>query len=148
MPLAGLILNRTHPMLSSLAAEKATEAADAFGDKDSDLTAGVLRIHADRAERSKREIRLLSRCCRGSPAPIRTSRLWACRRCRSTCRIWRHCGRSPTRSPARPRPSAHTGGRLAILFRIVAASSATVGPHTTTSMTWLARSAMACAHTS
>jgi anion-transporting ArsA/GET3 family ATPase len=68
MPLAGLILNRTHPMLSSLHAEKAVEAAEALEGKDpSSLTAAVLRVHADRAERSKREIRLLSRFTGANP---------------------------------------------------------------------------------
>jgi anion-transporting ArsA/GET3 family ATPase len=68
MPLAGLILNRTHPMLSTLHADKASEAAEALEDKDSDsLSAAVLHIHADRAERSKREIRLLSRFTGANP---------------------------------------------------------------------------------
>src|SRR6195952_245213 len=61
MPLAGLILNRPHPMLSNLQADKANDAADqlaADGAEDGPeaLTAAVLRIHADRAMTSKREI--------------------------------------------------------------------------------------------
>jgi anion-transporting ArsA/GET3 family ATPase len=68
MPLSGLILNRTHPMLSSLKSDKASGAADALEAKDPEsLTAAVLRIHADRAERSKREIRLLSRFTGANP---------------------------------------------------------------------------------
>src|SRR6201991_1281459 len=65
MPLAGLILNRTHPLLCDLNAEKATEAAaqlEGPGGADADaLTAATLRIHADRAVTAKREVRLLSR---------------------------------------------------------------------------------------
>ncbi|MGA8330790.1 MAG: ArsA family ATPase, partial [Mycobacterium sp.] len=72
MPLAGLILNRTHPMLCSLPLERAidgakylengTEAVDDHG-----LTKAVLEIHADRASTSKREIRLLSRFTGANP---------------------------------------------------------------------------------
>src|ERR1700737_4572254 len=59
MPLAGMILNRTHPTLSDLHAEKAEEAAEQL-EKDPDaLAAAVLRIHADRAHTAKREARLL-----------------------------------------------------------------------------------------
>jgi anion-transporting ArsA/GET3 family ATPase len=72
MPLAGLILNRTHPMLCSLQTDKANDAADqldadASGDSPEALTAAVLRIHADRALTSKREIRLLSRFTGANP---------------------------------------------------------------------------------
>jgi anion-transporting ArsA/GET3 family ATPase len=72
MPLAGLILNRTHPMLSNLQADKANDAADqlatgAAADGPEALTAAVLRIHADRAMTSKREIRLLSRFTGANP---------------------------------------------------------------------------------
>ncbi len=66
MPLAGLILNRTHPMLSALPAERAVDATEklehAATEDESTLLAGaVLRIHAERALIAKREIRLLSR---------------------------------------------------------------------------------------
>lgn len=68
MPLAGLILNRTHPTLSELHADKADEAADELEKKDPDaLAAAVLRIHADRAMTAKREIRLLSRFTGANP---------------------------------------------------------------------------------
>jgi anion-transporting ArsA/GET3 family ATPase len=72
MPLAGLILNRTHPMLCSLQTEKAHDAADqldaaASGDSPEALTSAVLRIHADRAMTAKREIRLLSRFTGANP---------------------------------------------------------------------------------
>jgi anion-transporting ArsA/GET3 family ATPase len=68
MPLAGLILNRTHPTLSDLHAEKAEEAADdlAVDDPDS-LAVAVLRIHAERAQTAKREVRLLSRFTGANP---------------------------------------------------------------------------------
>ncbi|MBN3456284.1 ArsA family ATPase [Mycobacterium sp. DSM 3803] len=68
MPLAGLILNRTHPTLCDLHAEKAEEAADELAADDPEsLTAGVLRIHADRAQTAKREVRLLSRFTGANP---------------------------------------------------------------------------------
>ena len=68
MPLAGLILNRTHPTLSSLHADKAAEAADELAQTDSDpLAAAVLRIHADRAQTAKREVRLLARFTGANP---------------------------------------------------------------------------------
>lgn len=75
MPLAGLILNRTHPMLCGLTVERAIDGAveleagaegatEPGGDA---LTAGVLRIHADRGQTAKREIRLLSRFTGANP---------------------------------------------------------------------------------
>ena len=69
MPLAGLILNRTHPTLTSLAGEKAEEAADALDASNGEggLTAAVLRIHAARAATAKREVRLLSRFTGANP---------------------------------------------------------------------------------
>jgi anion-transporting ArsA/GET3 family ATPase len=66
MPLAGLILNRTHPMLCDLKPELASTAADSLGEDDA-LTAAVLRIHADRALTAKREVRLLSRFTGANP---------------------------------------------------------------------------------
>ncbi len=70
MPLAGLILNRTHPILCDLHADKANEAADELGGVDGPeaLTAAVLRIHADRALTAKREVRLLARFTGANPA--------------------------------------------------------------------------------
>ena len=69
MPLAGLILNRTHPMLCDLQADKANEAADQLAEEDGpeSLTAAILRIHADRAMTAKREVRLLSRFTGANP---------------------------------------------------------------------------------
>ncbi len=69
MPLAGLILNRTHPMLCDLKADSANEAADRLGGEDGPeaLTAAMLRIHADRAMTAKREVRLLSRFTGANP---------------------------------------------------------------------------------
>jgi anion-transporting ArsA/GET3 family ATPase len=66
MPLAGLILNRTHPMLSALPVERAidateTLAAAADSDESAQIAGAVLRIHAERAVIARREIRLLSR---------------------------------------------------------------------------------------
>jgi anion-transporting ArsA/GET3 family ATPase len=68
MPLAGLILNRTHPTLCDLHAEKAQETAEELEKTDPDsLTAAVLKIHADRALTAKREVRLLSRFTGANP---------------------------------------------------------------------------------
>jgi anion-transporting ArsA/GET3 family ATPase len=73
MPLAGLILNRTHPMLCSLPVERAIDGAQTL-ESESEATNGtealataVLQIHADRAATSKREIRLLSRFTGANP---------------------------------------------------------------------------------
>lgn len=70
MPLAGLILNRTHPMLCALTVERAIDGAvelEKRSDGGSVLTAGVLRVHADRGQTAKREVRLLSRFTGANP---------------------------------------------------------------------------------
>jgi anion-transporting ArsA/GET3 family ATPase len=59
MPLAGLVLNRTHPVLADLSATKARAAADEV--RSGPLAAAVLRLHADRVDLAEREERLLSR---------------------------------------------------------------------------------------
>jgi anion-transporting ArsA/GET3 family ATPase len=68
MPLAGMILNRTHPTLSELHVERAIDAAeDLEVDDPGSLAAAVLRIHADRGQTAKREVRLLSRFTGANP---------------------------------------------------------------------------------
>lgn len=72
MPLAGLVLNRTHPMLCDLARDHALTAADKLDEtaqeRESDvLTAALLRVHAHRAETAEREARLLRRFARANP---------------------------------------------------------------------------------
>jgi anion-transporting ArsA/GET3 family ATPase len=68
MPLAGLILNRTHPMLCPLTVERAIDGAVQLEEAGSDpLAAAALRIHADRGQTAKREIRLLSRFTGANP---------------------------------------------------------------------------------
>lgn len=68
MPLAGLILNRTHPTLCKLKADKAAEAAAELEKTDPGaLAVAALRIHADRASTAKREVRLLSRFTGANP---------------------------------------------------------------------------------
>lgn len=68
MPLAGLILNRTHPTLCPLTVERATDGAVELEAADPEsLAAAVLRVHADRALTAKREIRLLSRFTGANP---------------------------------------------------------------------------------
>ena len=59
MPLAGLVLNRTHPVLADLSASQARAAAD--GLRGAPLAAAVLRLHADRVDLAAREERLLAR---------------------------------------------------------------------------------------
>ncbi|WP_298181851.1 ArsA family ATPase [Saccharomonospora sp.] len=69
MPLAGLIANRTHPVLADLSAIDALAAAEALerrGDS-APLASAVLRLHADRVEISKREERLLARFTKAHP---------------------------------------------------------------------------------
>lgn len=65
MPLAGLVLNRTHPVLAQLPADHALTAADKLSEETADpdtvLTAAVLRLHAQRAALAKRETHLLQR---------------------------------------------------------------------------------------
>ncbi|ORV87866.1 ArsA family ATPase [Mycolicibacterium iranicum] len=69
MPLAGLILNRTHPTLCELHADKAEEAAEELEKSQPDsVAAAALRIHAARASTAKREVRLLSRFTGANPA--------------------------------------------------------------------------------
>ena len=69
MPLAGLILNRTHPMLCALPVERAIDGAaelEAGPSRKADaLAAAVLQIHA--GQTAKREIRLLSRFTGANP---------------------------------------------------------------------------------
>jgi anion-transporting ArsA/GET3 family ATPase len=59
MPLAGLVLNRTHPVFAELSADRARGAAEAL--RGAPLAAAVLRLHADRVDLADREERLLSR---------------------------------------------------------------------------------------
>ena len=68
MPLAGLILNRTHPMLCQLHRERAVDGAEELEADDPDsLAVAALRIHADRALTANREVRLLSRFTGANP---------------------------------------------------------------------------------
>ena len=66
MPLAGLVLNRTHPVLAPLSATRARDVADELN--GTPLAAAVLRLHADRVDRAAREDRLLARFARAHPA--------------------------------------------------------------------------------
>jgi anion-transporting ArsA/GET3 family ATPase len=69
MPLAGLILNRTHPTLCTLSVERAVDGAESLEAADpQSLPAAVLRVHADRALTAKREVRLLSRFTGANPS--------------------------------------------------------------------------------
>ena len=71
MPLAGLVLNRTHPVRATLSGARAREAAEALeagaGADERRLTAAVLRLHADRVEAAERERRVLARFTRAHP---------------------------------------------------------------------------------
>ncbi len=62
MPLAGLVLNRTHPRLAALSAHRAEVAAESLdADGGSPLAAAVLRVHAERSVTAEREVRQLGR---------------------------------------------------------------------------------------
>lgn len=75
MPLAGLVLNRTHPTLCSLPIERAVDGSETLEEalgsgrasESAALAAAVLRIHADRGLTAKREVRLLSRFTGANP---------------------------------------------------------------------------------
>jgi anion-transporting ArsA/GET3 family ATPase len=59
MPLAGLVLNRTHPVRAELSATRARGVAEDL--RGAPLAAAVLRLHADRVDLAEREERLLGR---------------------------------------------------------------------------------------
>jgi anion-transporting ArsA/GET3 family ATPase len=63
MPLAGLVVNRASPApLGEVSAEQASAAAQRLRQDDADsLTAGLLRLHADRVLMVEREARLRRR---------------------------------------------------------------------------------------
>ena len=63
MPLAGLVLNRVQPAPpGQLSAERALAAAEDLADGEQHpLTAGLLRVHADRMRRRERERALAGR---------------------------------------------------------------------------------------
>ncbi|MFK0245169.1 ArsA family ATPase [Amycolatopsis azurea] len=69
MPLAGLVANRTHPVLAPLSAAEAIAAAEqlAKGETSAPLAEAVLRLHADRVALADRETRLLARFTRAHP---------------------------------------------------------------------------------
>jgi anion-transporting ArsA/GET3 family ATPase len=66
MPLAGLVLNRTHPVRAPLSAARARTAAENAG--SSRLAGAVLRLHADRVDLAEREERLLARFSGAHPS--------------------------------------------------------------------------------
>jgi anion-transporting ArsA/GET3 family ATPase len=87
MPLAGLVLNRTHPVHATLSGARAREGAETLEATQSDrvelpdrrapldapspgdaLAAAVLRLHADCVETAERERRVLGRFTRAHPA--------------------------------------------------------------------------------
>ncbi len=65
MPLAGLIVNRTHPNLTSVSAPLAQAAAERV---DDELARGVLRVHIDRARAASREEHMLGRFTSANPS--------------------------------------------------------------------------------
>ncbi|MGH3874674.1 MAG: ArsA family ATPase [Pseudonocardiaceae bacterium] len=75
MPLAGLVLNRTHPVLADLPATRAEAAAETLEQQGrASLAVAVLRLHIDRVALAGRERRLLSRFRRAHPAvPVATA---------------------------------------------------------------------------
>ncbi|WP_029431149.1 ArsA family ATPase [Blastococcus sp. URHD0036] len=71
MPLAGLVLNRTHPpastVLSATRAEAAAEEVAEAGGDGAELAAGALRVHAERMQLATREQRLADRFTSAHP---------------------------------------------------------------------------------
>ena len=68
MPLAGLVLNRTHPLHADLSATRAEAAAERLEvDGVAPLAAAVLRLHVDRVGTASREKRLLARFRKAHP---------------------------------------------------------------------------------
>ncbi|WP_232806861.1 ArsA family ATPase [Geodermatophilus chilensis] len=71
MPLAGLVLNRTHPptttALSATRAEGAAEEVLEAGGEDAELAAGALRVHAERMTQAAREQHLADRFTSAHP---------------------------------------------------------------------------------
>ena len=69
MPLAGLVINRASPSArTELSAEEAIAAADRLSAQDSSsLTAGLLRLHADRVRIVERERHLRERFAASHP---------------------------------------------------------------------------------
>ncbi|HEV2782488.1 MAG TPA: ArsA family ATPase [Actinophytocola sp.] len=68
MPLAGLVVNRTHPVLAALSGPSALAAADRLEKSgDAPLAAAVLRLHADRVAVAQRERRLVARFTKAHP---------------------------------------------------------------------------------
>ncbi|MGD9531016.1 ArsA family ATPase [Pseudonocardia sp.] len=65
MPLAGLVLNRTHPVLAVLSASRSRDTAEEL--RGAPLAAAVLRLHADRVDLAEREDRLLARFTKAHP---------------------------------------------------------------------------------
>ncbi len=71
MPLAGLVLNRTHPpattALSATRAEGAAEEVTEAGTEGADLAAAALRVHAERMQLATREQHLADRFTSAHP---------------------------------------------------------------------------------
>ena len=68
MPLAGLVVNRATVALEGLSAEQAVAAAERLEERGTtDLTPGMLRLHADRMRRAAREARLQQRFTAAHP---------------------------------------------------------------------------------
>jgi anion-transporting ArsA/GET3 family ATPase len=68
MPLRGLVINRTHPVLAKIPAGKAVAAAESLDTgPEAQLIAAMLRLHADRVELAARERRLIARLTKAHP---------------------------------------------------------------------------------
>ena len=143
MPLAGLILNRTHPTLCELHADKAAEAAEEIAKKDPDTLAA-------RGAADSRRPGVDGQA--GDSAAVAVHRRQpACGDRRRALAAVRRLGPGGAaghrRSDHRRGGLAQIGGLFAMRSMIVTASSVTPLLHTTTSMTMFARSVIACEHT-
>ena len=111
MPLAGLILNRTHPTLCDAARRQGRGGRRPAGRPTDPDVAGRRGAADPRRPGADRQARGAAAVAVHRRQPARGDRR-ACRRCRSTCRIWRRCARSPIRSPAtRTRPDGRAARR-------------------------------------
>jgi anion-transporting ArsA/GET3 family ATPase len=70
MPLSGLVLNRVHTThLDGLSAARASAAAEELSEQGGhEVTAGLLRVHADRMRRQERERRVAARFTSAHPS--------------------------------------------------------------------------------
>jgi len=90
MPLAGLVLNRVHTTgASSLSAARSAAGAETLEEAgEHPVTAGILRLHAERMRMIEREQSLRGRFTRPTPQWLSSTSQHS----RGTCTTWRGYG--------------------------------------------------------